>query len=411
MRDRNAMELRPDMTIGERLRVTRRSINGLTQELLAERSGVNVDTIRKLEQNQRQSARISTINSLARALDLDTTALLLGIVSEEGGKNPEITAIRRALVPATDFIPSAETDTEDAPPDVSALRRSVSDAWTTYHEGDMATLGTVLPQLLAEARTAVREHTNGTALRARGVLVKTMQLSAHVLARSGMEDLALLSLDRAQHVARKSNDPLLPAMIANSVSWIFMRTGRLEDSEHVALATADGIEPKLRTSSRDEIAVYGGLLLSGMSAAARNRRFDTARDLLSVARAAAQRSGEDSSNRWTSVFGPTAVAMQAVAVESAAGEWGTALRLAQRIPLTGKVPDSWKAWFLLDVAYAQAQTYRDSDSVETLRTLRGIAPAWLKRSGLSGVVIRELLARPRRPRGVVALADFAGVAH
>ncbi|MFF4413667.1 hypothetical protein ACFYY8_14135 [Streptosporangium sp. NPDC001559] len=73
------------------------------------------------------------------------------------------------------------------------------------------------------------------------------------------------------------------------------------------------------------------------------------------------------------------------------------------------MPDSWKSWFLLDVAHAQAQTYRDSDSVETLRTLRRIAPAWLRQSGLSKVVIRELLARPHRPRGIVALADSVGV--
>ncbi|GAA0954859.1 helix-turn-helix domain-containing protein [Nonomuraea longicatena] len=368
MRDNDTMELRPDMTIGERLKVARRSIDGLTQEILAERSGVNLDTICKLEQNQRQSARISTINSLARALDLDTPALLLGVVSEGSSKDPRVLAIRRALVPVTDFASSAETDSEDAPPDVTALRRSVSDAWTTYHEGDMSTLGEVLPGLLTEARTAVHEHRNGTALRAQGVLSKTMQLGAHVMARSGMEDLALLGLDRAQQAARESNDPLLPAMIANSVSWIFMRTGRLDDSEHVALATADGIEPKFRTSTPNEIAVYGGLLLSGMTAAARNERFDTARDLLNVARAAAHRTGEDSNNRWTSVFGPTAVAMQAVAVESAAGEWGAALQLAQHIPLTGQVPDSWKSWFLLDVAHAQMRTYRDSSSVETLRT-------------------------------------------
>ncbi|MFF0577371.1 helix-turn-helix domain-containing protein [Streptosporangium saharense] len=411
MRDRNTLELRPDMTIGERLRVARRSVEGLTQEILAERSGVNVDTIRKLEQNQRQSARISTINSLARALDLDTTALLLGVVPEEGARDPKVMAIRRALIPAAHFIPSAEADVEDTPPDVAALRRSVSDAWMIYHEGDLSALGEILPGLLAEARTAVREHTNGTALRARGVLSKTMQLGAHVMARNGMEDLALLALDRARQSARESNDPLLPAMIANSVSWIFIRTGRLDDSQNVALATADRVEPRFRTASPNEIAVYGGLLLSGTSAAARNERFDTARDLLAVARAAAQRSGEDSSNRWTSVFGPTAVAMQAVAVEAAAGEWGSVLRLAKRVPLTGQVPDSWKSWFLLDVAYAQAQTYRDADSVETLRALRGVAPAWLRQSGLSKVVIRELLARPHRPRGIVALADFVGVAH
>jgi len=56
------MGLRPDMTIGDRLKVARRHA-GQTQEQLAEHSGVNVDTIRKLEQGQRQSARVSTMNA------------------------------------------------------------------------------------------------------------------------------------------------------------------------------------------------------------------------------------------------------------------------------------------------------------------------------------------------------------
>jgi transcriptional regulator with XRE-family HTH domain len=404
------MDLRPEMSIGDRLKVAREYVD-ISQERLAERAGVHVDTIRKLEQGQRHSPRVSTVNALAEALGIETTALLLGIAEQEEREVVRLTELRRALVPADDFIPAPDDSGEDTPPDIDALRRSIGDAWATYHGGDFATLDVTVPRLLAEARVAVREHTNGDAASAQTALAKVSQLGAHILVQNGMEDLALLGLDRARAVARQIDTPLMSAMMSNSVAWIFLRTGRLADSERVAVATADDIEPRFRSSSPNHVAVYGGLLLSAMTAAARDERYDTARELLKVARSAAERLGDDSTDRWTTVFGPTSVAMQAVSVEAAAGEWGTVLRLAKQVPMSGAAPDSWKVRFLLDVAHAQAETYRDAEAVETLRGLRRLAPEWLRRHGLAKAVVRDLLGRPKRPRGIVVLAKFLGVAH
>lgn len=409
MTNGNTMDLRPEMSIGERIAVARRYA-GLTQEALADRADVNVDTIRKLEQGLRQSARITTVTKLAHALDVETTALLLGVAETEEREDPHLLAIRRALLPVDDFLPSADDPDEDAPPDLAALRQSVEDAWASYHHGDLATLGEILPRLLTETRVAVREHTNGAAMQAHAILAKASQLGAHTMVQHGHEDLALLSLDKARMAAQQTDDPLLPAMMTNSVAWIFLRTGRLDDSERVAVAVADSIEPKFRTSPPNHVAVYGGLLLSAMTAAARARRFDAARELLTVAKAAAQRIG-DSTDRWTTVFGPTSVSMQAVQLETAAGEWGPAIDAARQVPMTGSTPDSWKARFFLDVAHAQVETYRDSEAMDTLRTVRRIAPEWLRRHGLAKAIIRDLRGRPNPPRGVFALADFVGIAH
>jgi transcriptional regulator with XRE-family HTH domain len=410
MSDGTGMDLRQEMSVGDRLKIAREYVD-ITQEQLAERAGINVDTVRKLEQGQRQSARISTVNALAEALGIDTTALLLGVPDEEERENTQLAAIRRALVPADDFLPPVDDSGEDTPPDLEALRRSIGDAWTAYHGGDFTTLDVTVPRLLDEARIAAREQTNGTVATAQAMVAKVSQLGAHVLVQNRMEDYGLLGLDRAQAAARSTDSPLMSAMVNNSVSWIFLRTGRLADSERVAVTTADEIEPGFRSSPPEHVAVYGGLLLSAMTAAARAEQYGMARELLKVARAAAERLEDDSTDRWTTVFGPTSVAMQAVSVEAAAGEWGTALTLARRVPMTAEIPDSWKVRFLLDVAHAQTETYRDAEAVETLRSLRQMAPGWLRRHGLAKAVVRDLLARPKRPRGVVALAKFLGIAH
>lgn len=404
------MDLRPDMSIGDRLAVAR-NFAGLTQDALAAKSGVNVDTVRKLEQNQRQTARVATANALANALGIETSVLLFGAAPEEAREDPHLTRIREVLAPAGDFIPTIEDTDEDTPPDVNALRCGVEDAWASYHAGDFATLGELVPGLISEACAAAREHTHGAAAQANGVLAKALQLGAHTMVQNRHEDLALLGLERARIAAARSDNPLMPSMLANSVAWIFLRTGRLTDSERVAVATADAIEPTFRTSPPGQTAVYGGLLLSGMTAAARHQRYDDARELLKVARAAAQRIGDDSTDRWTTVFGPTSVAMQAVSIEAAAGNWGHVLSLAERVPLSAKTPISWKVRFLLDVAHARTETYHDTDAVETLRTIRNLAPGWMRRHGLAVAVVRGLLDRPKRPRGVTSLADFLGVAH
>jgi transcriptional regulator with XRE-family HTH domain len=227
------MDLRSDMSMGDRLKVARRAA-GLTQEQLAERASVNVDTIRKLEQNQRQSMRVTTANALASVVGVETTALLLGTLSSEARQDPQLQLIRRAMIPADLFAPADEDREEDTAPALDGLRQSVEDAWTLYHSGDFGNLGGVLPGLITEARLAVREHANGTAADAHAALAKVLQLAAHTMVQNQMEDLALLGLDQALAAARRSGDPLLPAMITNSVVWVFLRTGRLNDSERAS---------------------------------------------------------------------------------------------------------------------------------------------------------------------------------
>jgi transcriptional regulator with XRE-family HTH domain len=62
-------------TIGYQLRRLRR-LRGLTQEELADRANVSRDLVAKLEQGRRQTARITSLVSLACALDVELSALV-----------------------------------------------------------------------------------------------------------------------------------------------------------------------------------------------------------------------------------------------------------------------------------------------------------------------------------------------
>jgi len=66
-------------TIDARMRQLRRACRPqLTQRELAERAGVSVDLVSKLEQGQKQSALLGSLRKIAAALDVDVGVLLAG---------------------------------------------------------------------------------------------------------------------------------------------------------------------------------------------------------------------------------------------------------------------------------------------------------------------------------------------
>jgi transcriptional regulator with XRE-family HTH domain len=91
--------------IGYQLRRLRR-LRGLTQEELADRADVSRDLVAKLEQGRRQTARITSLASLARALDVELSALVarrapvLGSAGADGEwcASPEMAADLETLV-------------------------------------------------------------------------------------------------------------------------------------------------------------------------------------------------------------------------------------------------------------------------------------------------------------------------
>ena len=90
-------------TVGDRLAEVRREAK-LTQEQLAEHSGVSVEVIRKLEQGSRGTARLETLHALGRALGVPTSALLgdasqAAARAEPDHQSMSLAEIRRAVTP------------------------------------------------------------------------------------------------------------------------------------------------------------------------------------------------------------------------------------------------------------------------------------------------------------------------
>lgn len=402
-------------TIGDNLaRIRRRREQ--TQENLAERSGVSVETIRKLEQNERTSARISTLNRLARALGVPTSQLF-GTSGKPAARREQPTevpllALRQALFPAR-TIGGATLDTEAEPsplPQIQAMIRHVDSA---YHADDYATAVTALPQLLTEATAAARDADSRSA-DAHVVLSQAHQLAGTVLIQLRRFDLAHRALDLSLDAADRGSDRVVAASTVVTLCWLLLRQGRLDEAERLAITTADEIEPSFTRAVPEALATWGWLMIRAAAATSRNNRDDVARDALDAAAAAAMRIDGDGVPRFTpgpatvGAFCSTTVAMKRVETAVIVGDSARALDLATGVPPSDRPTSNNRNRHLLDVAWAQVDQRRYAEATGTLLRVRADAPSWLRHQRFARDIV-ACIASARRRAMSDELADLADV--
>lgn len=386
----------------------------LTQEGLAAKAGVSADVVRKLEQKRKHSARLPTLHALAKGLGVEVTTLLgdpPGVPSTGEADPPALVAVRRAIMPPLFAAPAEPNGAEVLSP--SLLRAEIADGWTLYHAADFRRLMESLPGIIADARFAAAVGDEGERAAGQGSLAKALQLAGHLAIRLGKTDLALSALERAFTAADASADPLLPAMVCNSVAWAYQRQNRLDDAQHLAAHAADGVE-RHHVHSAEGIRVWGGLLMSAATSSARSGDYDTANDMMRTAEQAAGRLATMPpavDGKLVSIFSRSSVRIERVrlAVQHARPE--EALRLAHGMRLSADTPPSWRTWLLLDVARAYTDVGDAEGAVRTLEKLHRIAPAWMRHHTLAVAIVNDLWTGPTRPPGLRRLAEFLGVAN
>lgn len=396
--------------IGDRLARLRRAA-GLTQEQLAERAGVSLEVVRKLEQHRKHSARLPTLHALAKGLGTELTTLLGPPPAAAGNaaQAPGLTELRRAVMPP--LVPRAQTDLDGL--SAGAVREAVADGWSLYHAAGFTPLLGVLPAVITDARLLASIGTPEQKAAGSAALGKALQLAGHLSLRLGYEDLALSALERAAAAAGEAGDELLAPMIHGSVAWAYQRQNRLDDAEDIAVTSADRVEAG-RLDSAARVRVWGGLLMSAATSAARRGNYDEASDVMTTAEAGAGRLAAlpppEGDTRMLSVFSPSSVRIERIRLAVQHGRPDEGLALARRTRLSADVPPSWRTWMALDVARAQADTGDAAGAVRTLEALRRTAPDWMRQHTLAVAIVTDLLAAGRRPPGLRRVADFLGVA-
>lgn len=395
-------------SIGDRIR-SLREFRDLTQEELADRAAVSVDTIRALEQNRRQSARIDTLRKLARALDVQLERLVgqatvtQQLSTDDGGG---LIALRDAIQDY-DALPGvlADQDLED-PPGEDAWAESVNAATSLYWEGGYSHLSGVLPLLLRDGRAVVRETPTERAWRQ---LALAYQLAACLATQAGHPDWAYTAVEKQLAAAARASDPLMEGMGVSTLSWVLLRQGRWEQAQNIAVRKADALEPSFK-ASRNELAVYGNLLIAAATPAARRGAHDEGFELLRRAEAAATISGTVRS--YGSAFSPVDVRTQKVNIALAGEEIRPedALRFARDVHVEEITRPVHSAAYAVDVAQAQYQTGDWDGALATLLEVEGRQPEWIRFQALAAATVREMLeTEKRRNTPLRSLAARLGV--
>lgn len=380
-----------------------RWLSDLTQEELADRAGVSVDLIRRLEQGNRNAARLSSLYRIAAALDVPLLALFghdTVLQPDDRHDGGSINALREVLTPENGDRP------EEAPSSSAELEPLVADTWRNYRTGHFSRLAAMLPGLLASAEQAAREAVAQDRARTHLLLSDAYNVTSAVLAQLGYLDLAYIAARKAVDAAKETEDARAAAVAVNALIWILMRQGRFTTAEQTALRTADTIEPRFGVTDPSHLAAWGSLLWSAAGSAVRNDRFEQADGLLREMRIIVDRVDQDSRDPRV-VFGPSAVTMWATEIAVEREDYGEALALAEQVPPHGHVPLLTRTHHLLEVATAQAHTRPLSDALATLLEVKKLAPEWMRYQLLARETVRMLLSKRGASRRTDGLRELA----
>ena len=392
-------------SIGQRLVVLRKP-RRMSQADLAAAAEVSVDTIRKLEQGQRHSARLDTLVRIAHALDVPVAEVMgkpRGLAA--GGRESEVLELRRLVLAG----PTAGDD----PPSIDALRGGIAELWWLYWTGRYAELARELPGALRAGAGVTRDAATDETRRAGWAAVAELhQITASLLAHLAYEDLAHVALVRAVTAAEDADDVLLRAAQHATKTWILTRQGLWSEAEAVAVGTAAEIEPVMSKATGEQLAVWGELLRYAATGLARAGRKAEAEDMLRLVQAAASAIGDRRPSMTGVVsFGPTIACMAAVGIAVATDEPRRALALAEQVQSIADAPQAIQSRYLLNVAYAQAMDWQSQAAVDTVRRAEALAPETVTQQTIARAVVAELWPRRRRQRlvGLTGLAERLGV--
>ncbi|KOT63792.1 MULTISPECIES: helix-turn-helix domain-containing protein [Streptomyces] len=385
-------------TAGQRVKEVRKR-RGLSQRELADASGVSLSSIRKLEQGERETARLETLRKLAHALRVPTMRLADGPTPEDAGADTvdRWAAVREALVR-----PPVAPGLDDEPPTVSGIRDSLREATPLFAHDQYTALAALLPSLLRDAEALGSEG--------RAVRVRLLQLAGWLMVQTRQFSAAETALERALD---DSADRMEGAATVNTLCWLLLRQGELGKAYDLAVKWADETEPRVSRATPAELSTWGWMLLRVSAAAVRNSQPGDAEDALRFATAAAVALGREHApnNDFLRTFGPTTVKLKAAENAGVIDRPDMVLRIAERVPVFSLKPTSNnRNRHLLDVADAYAKTGEYAEAFGKLEQIRSDSPEWLPNQRYA----RDVLGRVVRGRRTLTadmrtMADVVGL--
>lgn len=374
-------------TTGQRIKLLRGP--RVTQEQLAELSGLSVQTIRNAEQDRALS--LPTLIALSNALHADVS-VILGQQAPRRAASPDDRAALRALSAAVHdtaagVLPDAQAS-ERTGPTAAGLHSDMDAMWRVYWDGDYPRTAALAAPLVRRAALHRWHATDDRRATAEALLSDAYRAASLVANFLGNRDLAYASIGHAAHHAHRAADPVRTAMTTSSRARVLLRDSRAAEAQQVAEEAARAIEPSMSERDPATWVAYGKAIVFAAVTASRLGNADRAAELLSEAHAAAARLGRDVMISGIQ-FGPSYATHQAIGVHVATGRTGQALALAERFRDRSGLSHASRSRLGLDIAVAQCDARMWDTALDTLLAVADDNPAWTRHQALAGVIMQR----------------------
>ncbi|GAA5043581.1 transcriptional regulator with XRE-family HTH domain [Thermocatellispora tengchongensis] len=394
--------------IGQRIARARKR-RGLSQSVLAGLVGRSESWLSQVERGQRGVDSHSVINALANILGMRVEDLTTCEAGELMARYEAAAKIRQAMMGYEGLSVMIDPRKGEATPENMAWLRqellSVNQLYqaTRYDEAGRRLPGLIMATELAGRAAPARERRAYQGLRA-----LTYHATATVLSRVGEPELAWTAGDRSLSAAEDAEEPLLAAVSAYRLGYVFVRLGESEKALHLAIRAAEALEGSARRLTQEQYSVLGGLYLVAVTAVA--MRFDRAavRTFLSHARRVADLVGTDRNDFWTA-FGPTNVTIHEVSAAVAFADAKQAISKGEQLDVSDLAPGllGRRAQVHLDLARAYAVQRKDAASVNMLLEAERISPELVRYDTRTNELLTQLIKREHR----ASTPALRGLAH
>jgi transcriptional regulator with XRE-family HTH domain len=383
---------------GQRIARARRR-RGLSQAALAGLVGRSESWLSQVERGKRGVDSHAVLTRLASILRVDIAEISENSTDAAHAPNqyPNAARIEQAMMDYRARCASITGEDTERVQSVVHLHEMTRSAYREYQATRYEATGFLLPRLIrsVEAASRIRGPTVPAVCEIRALAYDT---TAALLNRIGEPALAWAAADRAMAAAECSGEPLLAAVGAYRLSYIFTSRNHPTEALELAVTAAEALERIMRTPSADQLSVYGGLHLAGATAAA--AIYDRAQTaaLLAKASTIAERLGINA-NRMGTAFGPVNVAIHTISTSLRFGDAQTAAQIGESLD-TDAIPAGLvgrRTQVRLDLAHAYTLRRQDAAAVNVLLAAERLSPQLVRYDRGTREVLTELLRREHRP--------------
>lgn len=358
------MHALPHDHTGARIKRLRRERH-LTQQELAELSGISASLITKIERSERQPTPYA-LGCLARALRVEV-ATVTGQPYVSELRADQLDVLIRPIREALDVY-DLGADPDITPRPHELLAADAEALLVAVRAGEIKQAAAQLPGLIQEVTTAAHATPSD---RLWCLLASTYRSAYDVASKLGYGDLSAIALARMDWAAERASSASLGGIYRYMRALTYLREGQYRTGQRLTdlgLQIVEQADP-----GRERDVVTGQLHLGAAVMAARSQDGDRADGHLGEAQRIASATGEAATVHYLA-FGPTNVQVHRISVLAELDKYGQAAEQGREVRIPKEWPASRKSHHYAELARAQMWTGELEGSFRNLLLARKAAP-------------------------------------